>query len=158
MTRRKHKILAAAALWGACAWFVSLDVDVLATHLHNAPRWLPQLFRALFMGISVAIGYGIFRLYRFEMHTRVEKYAEIRVQIRRLLADLLTTPDEDLIRELHRAIRHIEQVLKRYDPEAADLGGKLKKPSVRETQASLYESEQSGNSNADAKRARSPRY
>ncbi len=80
------------------------------------------------------------------------------MQIRRLLADLLTTPDEDLIRQLHRAIRHIEQVLKRYDPDAADLGGKLKKPSVRETQASLYESEQSGNSSADAKRARSPRY
>ena len=52
----------------------------------------------------------------------------------------------------------IEQVLKRYDPDAADLGGKLKKPSLRETQASLHESEQSGNSNADAKRARSPRY
>src|SRR5881628_3089757 len=97
MVGRRNKVLAAAALWGACAWFLSLD------------------------------------------------------------ADLLTTPDEDLIRQLHRAIRHIEQVLKRYDPEAADLGGKLKKPSVRETQASLYESEQSGNSNADAKRA-SPRY
>lgn len=129
MTRRKHKILAAAALWGACAWFVSLDVDVLATHLHNAPHWLPQLFRALFMGISVAIGYGIFRLYLLEMHTRVEKYAEIRVQIRRLLADLLTTPDEDLIRELHRAIQRIEKVLKRYDPEgsSASDGGKRQK-------------------------------
>ena len=89
--------------------------------------------------------------------TRGEKYAEIRVQIRRLLADLLTTPDEDLIRQLHRTIRHIEQVLKRYDPEAAHLGGKLKKPNVRETQASLHESEQSGNSDAGAKHARRPR-
>jgi hypothetical protein len=118
MVRRKHKILAAAALWGACAWFVSLDVDVLATHLHNAPPWLPQVFRALFMGISVAVGYAIFRLYMFEMQTRVEKYAEIRTQIRRLLADLLITPDEDLIRELHRAIQRIEKVLKRYEPKA----------------------------------------
>jgi hypothetical protein len=119
MTRRKHKILAAAALWGACAWFVSLDVDVLAAHLHNAPPWLAQVFRALFMGVSVAIGYAIFRIYLLEMHTRVEKYAEIRTQIRRLLADVLTTPDENLIRELQRAIRRIEKVLKRYDPGAS---------------------------------------
>jgi hypothetical protein len=119
MVRRKHKILAAAALWGACAWFVSLDVDVLATHLRNAPLWLPQVFRALFMGISVAGGYAIFRIYTIEMQTRVEKYAEIRTQIRRLLADLLITPDEDLIRELHRAIQRIEKVLKRYEPKAS---------------------------------------
>jgi hypothetical protein len=130
MTRRKHKILAAAALWGACAWFVSLDLDVLATHLRNAPHWLPQVFRALFMGVSVAIGYAIFRMYTLEMRTRVEKYAEIRAQIRRLLADLLTTPDEDLIRELHRAIQRIEKVLKRYDPEASPSDGERKKPKV----------------------------
>jgi len=158
MVGRRNKVLAAAALWGACAWFLSLDVDFLITNLRSAPHWLLQVFRALFMGVSVAVGYVIYRKYLLEIRTRGEKYAEIRVQIRRLLADLLTTPDEDLIRQLHRAIRHIEQVLKRYDPEAADLGGKLKKPSVRETQASLYESEQSGNSSADAKRARSPRY
>ncbi len=78
------------------------------------------------MGVSVAIGYVIYRKYLLEIRTRGEKYAEIRVQIRRLLADLLTTPDEDLIRQLHRTTRHIEQVLKRYDPDAADLGGKLK--------------------------------
>jgi hypothetical protein len=119
MAGRKHKILAAAALWGACAWFVSLDVDVLATNLHNAPPWLPQLFRALFMGVSVAMGYAVFRIYLLEMRTRVEKYAEIRAQIRRLLADVLTTPDEDLIHELHRAIRRIEKVLRRYDPETS---------------------------------------
>ncbi len=117
MVRRKQKILAAAALWGACAWFLSLDVDVLATHIHNAPLWLPQVFRALFMGISVTVGYAIFRIYTLEMQTRVEKYAEIRTQIRRLLADVLTTPDEDLIRELHRAIQRIEKVLKRYEPK-----------------------------------------
>ena len=120
MTQRRHKILAAAVLWGACAWFLSLDVDVLATHFHNAPHWLPQVFRSLFMGISVAVGYAIFRMYQLEMHTRVEKYAEIRAQIRRLLADVLTTPDEDLIRELQRAIKRIEKVLKRYDPQAPD--------------------------------------
>jgi len=154
MVGRRHKILAAAALWGACAWFLSLDVDFLITNL----RKCSALAAALFMGVSVAIGYVIYRKYLLEIRTRGEKYAEIRVQIRRLLADLLTTPDEDLIRQLHRTTRHIEQVLKRYDPEAADLGGKLKKPNVRETQASLHESEQSGNSNADAKRARSPRY
>lgn len=122
--------MAAAALWGACAWFVSLDLDVLSTHLRNAPPWLPQVFRALFMGVSVAIGYAIFRMYMLEMRTRVEKYAEIRAQIRRLLADLLTTPDEDLIRELHRAIQRIEKVLKRYDPEASPSDGERKKPKV----------------------------
>jgi hypothetical protein len=127
MAGRKHKILAAAALWGACAWFVSLDVDVLATNLHNAPHWLPQVFRALFMGISVAMGYAVFRIYLLEMRTRVEKYAEIRAQIRRLLADVLTTPDEDLIHELHRAIRRIEKVLKRYDPEAPHADGERQK-------------------------------
>jgi hypothetical protein len=54
--------------------------------------------------ISVAIGYSIYRKYLLEIRTRSEKYAEIREQIRRLLADLLTTPDEDLIRQLHRTI------------------------------------------------------
>ena len=130
MVRRKHKILAAAALWGACAWFVSLDLDVLATHMRNAPHWLPQVVRSLFMGVSVALGYAIFRLYLLEMQTRVEKYAEIRGQIRRLLADLLTTPDEDLIRELHRAIQRIEKVLKRYEPETPRPSGEGQKRKV----------------------------
>ena len=127
---RRHKVLAAAALWGACAWFVSLDVDFLVTNLRNAPHWLLQGFRALFMGVSVAIGYAIYRKYLLEIRTRGEKYAEIRGQIRRLLADLLTTPDEDLIHQLHRTIQHIEQVLKRYEPEAARLGGEPRKPKV----------------------------
>ena len=114
---RRHKVLAAAALWGACAWFVSLDVDFLVANLHNAPHWLLQLLRALFMGVSVAIGYAVYRKYLLEIRTRSEKYAEIREQIRRLLADLLTIPDEDLIRQLHRTIQRIEQVLKHYDPK-----------------------------------------
>jgi hypothetical protein len=115
---RRHKVLAAAALWGACAWFVSLDVDLLVTSLHNAPHWLLQGFRALFMGASVGIGYVVYRKYLLEMQTRGEKYAEIRVQIRRLLAELLTIPDEDLIHQLQRTIQRIEQLLKRYDPKA----------------------------------------
>jgi hypothetical protein len=127
---RRRKILAAAALWGACAWFVSLDVDFLITHLRNAPYWLLQSFRALFMGASVAIGYVVYRKYQLEMRSRSEKYAEIRAQIRQLLADLLTTPDEDLIRQLHRTIKRIEQVLKRYDPEAANRNSERKKPKV----------------------------
>jgi hypothetical protein len=126
--RRRHKVLAAAALWGACAWFVSLDVDLLVTSLHNAPHWLLQGFRALFMGASVGIGYVIYRKYLLEMQTRGEKYAEIRVQIRRLLAELLTIPDEDLIHQLQRTIQRIEQLLKRYDPKAALPGGEPKKP------------------------------
>ena len=113
----RPKVLAAAALWGACAWFVSLDVDFLVTNLRNAPHWLLQGFRAVFMGLSVAIGYAVFRKYLIEIQTRSQKYAEIRAQIRRLLADLLTVPDEELIRQLHRTIQRIEQLLKRYDPE-----------------------------------------
>ena len=124
---RRRKVLAAAALWGACAWFLSLDVDLLVTQLRNAPHWLLQGFRALFMGVSVAIGYVIYRKYLLEIRTRSEKYAEIREQIRRLLADLLTTPDEDLIRQLHRTIKRIEQVLKRHDPQAAHPEGERKK-------------------------------
>ncbi len=123
-------MLAAAALWGACAWFLSLDVDFLVADLHNAPHWLLQSFRAVFMGVSVAVGYAIYRKYLLEIRTRSQKYAEIREQIRRLLADLLTTPDEDLIRQLHRTIKRIEQVLKRHDPEAAHLSGERKKPKV----------------------------
>ncbi len=126
----KHRVLAAAALWGACAWFVSLDVDFLVTNLRNAPHWLLQGFRALFMGASVAIGYVVFRKYQLEMQTRSEKYAEIRAQIRRILADLLTIPDEDLIHQLQRTIQRIEQLLKRYDPEASHRGGEPKKPKV----------------------------
>ena len=124
----KHKVLAAAALWGACAWFVSLDVDFLVTNLRSAPHWLLQGFRALFMGVSVAIGYAVYRKYQLEMRTRSEKYAEIRAQIRRILADLLTIPDEDLIHQLQRTIQRIEQLLKRYDPEATHRGGEPKKP------------------------------
>ncbi len=126
----RPKVLAAAALWGACAWFLSLDVDFLVTNLRNAPYWLLQGFRALFMGVSVAIGYAIYRKYLLEVRTRGEKYAEIRAQIRQLLADLLTTRDEDLIHQLHRTIQRIEQVLKRYKPEAARLGEKPRKPKV----------------------------
>ena len=116
---KRHKVLAAAALWGACAWFVSLDVDILVTNLRNAPHWLLQGFRALFMGASVGIGYLVYRKYLLEVQTRGEKYAEIRVQIRQLLAELLTVRDEDLIHQLQRTIQRIEQLLKRHDPEGA---------------------------------------
>ncbi len=126
----KRKILAAAALWGGCAWFVSLDVDFLVTHLHNAPHWLLQGFRALFMGVSVAIGYVIYRKYLLEMQTRGEKYAEIRAQIRRLLADLLTVSDDELIHQLQRTIQRIEQLLKRHDPEASRRGKEPKRAKV----------------------------
>jgi hypothetical protein len=126
----KHKILAAAALWGGCAWFVSLDVDFLVTNLHTIPHWLLQGFRALFMGVSVAIGYVMYRKYLVEMQTRGEKYAEIRAQIRRLLADLLTIRDEDLIHHLQRTIQRIEQLLKRHDPEVVRRTGEPKRPKV----------------------------
>jgi hypothetical protein len=32
-----RECLAAAALWGVCAWFLSLDVDFLVTNLRSAP-------------------------------------------------------------------------------------------------------------------------
>jgi len=102
-------------------------VDFLMTRLRNAPHWLLQGSRALFMGVSVAIGYAVYRKYLLELRTRSEKYAEIREQIRRLLADLLTTPDEDLIRHLHRTIKRIERLLKRYDPQAPHLEEERKK-------------------------------
>ena len=127
---RRRKVLAAAALWGACAWFLSLDVDFLVTRLRNAPHWLLQGFRALFMGLSVAIGYAVYRKYLLELHTRSEKYAEIREQIRQLLADLLTTPDEELIRHLHRTIKRIERLLKRHDPKTPHLAVERKKSKV----------------------------
>ena len=126
----RHKVLAAAALWGACAWFVSLDVDFLVTNLRSASHWLLQGARALFMGVSVAIGYVVYRKYLLEMQTRSEKYAEIRAQIRRLLADLLTVSDENFIHQLQRTIQRIEQLLKRYDPNAAPRGGEPKRSKV----------------------------
>ena len=126
----RPKILAAAALWGACAWFVSLDVDFLVRNVRNAPHWLLQDLRALFVGVSVAIGYVTYRKYLLEIRTRSEKYAEIRAQIRQLLADLLTTPDEELIRQLRRTIQRIERVLQRYDPEAAASDGERKRPKI----------------------------
>ena len=127
---KRHKVLAAAALWGACAWFVCLDVDILVTHVPNAPHWLLQGFRALFMGASVAVGYVVYRKYLLEMQTRGEKYAEIRVQIRLLLAELLTVRDEDLIHQLQRTIQRIEQLLKCHDPDAAYQTGEPKRPKV----------------------------
>ena len=78
----RPKVLAAAVLWGAIAWFMSMDVDFLVTNLRNAPHWLLQGFRALFIGVSVAIGYAIYRKYLLEIRNRSEKYAEIRAQIR----------------------------------------------------------------------------
>jgi hypothetical protein len=107
-----------------------LDVDFLVTNLRNAPHWLLQGFRALFMGVSVALGYVVYRKYLLEIQTRSEKYAEIRMQIRRLLADLLTIPDEDLIHHLQRTIQRIEQLLKHYEPKAAPQGGEPKKPKL----------------------------
>src|SRR2546430_12639485 len=130
MVGRRNKVLAAAALWGACAWFLSLDVDFLITNLRSAPHWLLQVFRALFMGVSVAVGYVIYRKYLLEIRTRGEKYAEIWVQICRLVADLLSSADQALIRQLHRSIPVIQDVLDRYDPDASDLCGLLTKPSV----------------------------
>jgi len=82
------------------------------------------------MGASVAIGYVVYRKYLLEMQTRSEKYAEIRAQIRRLLADLLTVSDDELIHQLQRTIQRIEQLLKRYDPEAARASAEPKKPKV----------------------------
>ena len=120
---------------GECAWFVSLDVDFLVANVHNVPHWLLQLFRALFMGVSVAIGYAVYRKYLLEIRTRSKKYAEIREQICRLLADLLTTRDEDLIQQLRRTIQRIEQVLKRYDPKSVHLGREEKNRRLHETQA-----------------------
>jgi hypothetical protein len=127
---RRRKVLAAAALWGACAWFLSLDVDFLVLHLRNAPHWLLQGFRALFMGATVAIGYVVYRKYLIEVRSRSQKYAEIREQIRRLLAELLTTPDEDLIRQLQRTIKRIEQVLRQYEPDAVRSSGIRKRTKV----------------------------
>src|SRR5436309_1563625 len=85
MVGRRNKVLAAAALWGACAWFLSLDVDFLITNLRSAPHWLLQVFRALFMGVSVAVGYVIYRKYLLEIRTRGEKYAELRLRMRRFV-------------------------------------------------------------------------
>ena len=132
----RRKVLAAAALWGACAWFLSLDVDFLVTNLRNAPHWLLQGFRALFMGVSVAMGYAIYRKYLLEIRTRSEKYAKIREEIRRLLADLLTTPDEDLIRQLHRTIKRIEQGSNVTTPKPLTQVRKEKSQRLRETRAS----------------------
>src|SRR5438067_12045619 len=102
MVGRRNKVLAAAALWGACAWFLSLDVDFIITNLRSAPHWLLQVFRALCMGVSVAVGDAIYRKYLLEIRTRGEKCAEIREQSRRLVADVLATADEELIRHVHR--------------------------------------------------------
>src|SRR5207244_6007273 len=110
MVGRRNKVLAAAALWGACAWFLSLDVDFLITNLRSAPHWLLQVFRALFMGVSVAVGYVIYRKYLLEIRTRGEKYAEIRAQMRRLLADLLPTHHENASLQTHHDISHHDMV------------------------------------------------
>jgi Na+/phosphate symporter len=82
------------------------------------------------MGLSVAVGYAVYRKYLLEIQNRSQKYAEIRAEIRRLLADLLTTPDEDLIRQLHRTIQRIERLLQRHDPKAVQRNEEQKKPRV----------------------------
>jgi len=65
----------------------------------------------------------IYRKYLLELQTRSRKYAEIRAQIRKLLADLLTIPNEDLIYQVHRTILRIEQLLRGYGPKTAHRGG-----------------------------------
>ena len=126
---KRHKVLAAAALWGACAWFVCLDVDILVTHSQRSPLAAAR-FPCAVHGRQRRIGYVVYGKYLLEMQTRGEKYAEIRVQIRLLLAELLTVRDEDLIHQLQRTIQRIEQLLKRHDPDAAYQTGEPKRPKV----------------------------
>jgi hypothetical protein len=117
---RPPKMLAAAVLWAGLIWFLGLTLDrMLGLHsLYRMYGW-PAL------GICFAIAYFYLRRYSYRRISRQRSvdYEALRDEIRRILADVIYSPDEDLIRATKSAYEKIEKVLDRY--EYLDVGPQM---------------------------------
>jgi hypothetical protein len=121
----KRHVLAAASLWGGLAWVASVNVDfVLGRWPHSTGA---RLVRDWVFGIIVALGYMVARHYQQERRQKQLDFIDLRQTIRFIIANVLLASDEQLIRELKKAVTLIERAIDRaekgqaiHQPAAAD--------------------------------------
>ena len=107
----KRHVLAAASLWGGLAWVASANIDfLLGPWAHSTGA---RLVRDWLFGVTVALGYLVARHYQQERRQKHLDYWDLRQTIRQIIADLLLASDEQLIRELKKAITLIERAIDR---------------------------------------------
>jgi hypothetical protein len=94
-------------LWGGLAWLASVNIDfVLGRWAHSTGA---RLVRDWVFGIIVALGYIVARYYQQERKQKQLDYMDLRQTIRHIIADVLLASDEQLIRELKKAVMLIER-------------------------------------------------
>ena len=129
---RPAKMLAAAMLWAGLIWFLGLTLDrTLGVHsLYRMYGW-PA------MGICFAIAYFYLRRYSYRRISRQRSvdYEALRDEIRRILADVIYSPDEDLIRATQSAYLKIEKVLDRY--QYLDVGPQMVRRLIGDAERSV---------------------
>jgi hypothetical protein len=107
----KRHVLAAASLWGGLAWVASVNVDFLLS------RWVhstgARLVRDWAFGITVALGYIVARYYQHERRQKQLDFIDLRQTIRFIIANVLLASDEQLVRELKKAVTLIERAIDR---------------------------------------------
>lgn len=109
-TKQRH-ILAAASLWGGLAWVASVNIDfLLARWAHSTGA---RLVRDWVFAIAVALGYIVARYYQQERKQKHLDFIDLRQTIRLIIANVLLASDEQLIRELKKAVTLIERAIDR---------------------------------------------
>jgi hypothetical protein len=119
----KRHVLAAASLWGGLAWVASVNIDFLLGHWAHSTG--ARLVRDWLFGITVALGYIVARYYQQERQQKQLDYRDLRQTIRQIIADVLLATDEQLIRELKKAVTLIERAIDR-----AEKGDTSKQPAT----------------------------
>ena len=123
----KGHVLAAASLWGGLAWLASVNIDfVLGRWAHSIGA---RLVRDWVFGIIVALGYIVARYYQQERRQKQLDYMDLRQTIRHIIADVLLASDEQLIRELKKAVTLIERAIDR-----AEKGQAINQPATADHQ------------------------
>jgi hypothetical protein len=107
----KRHVLAAASLWGGLAWVASVNVDFLLGHWAHSTG--ARLIRDWAFGIIVALGYIVARHYQQERRQKQLDFIDLRQTIRFIIANVLLASDEQLIRELKKAVTLIERAIDR---------------------------------------------
>jgi hypothetical protein len=107
----KRHVLAAASLWGGLAWVASVNVDFLLGHWAHSTG--ARLIRDWAFGIIVALGYIVARHYQQERRQKQLDFIDLRQTIRFIIANVLLASDEQLIRELKKAVALIERAIDR---------------------------------------------
>jgi len=107
----KRHILAAASLWGGLAWVASVNVDFLLNRWAHSTG--ARLVRDWLFGIAVALGYIIARYYQQERRQKQLDFIDLRQTIRFIIANVLLASDDQLIRELKKAVTLIERAIDR---------------------------------------------